>query len=252
MTTDNQANQNSIAEWNKHLSSLTLRERITFAFNHFDEHIGIAFSGAEDVILIDVACKITKKPHIFTLETGRLHPQTLKFIEKVREHYDINIKLLYPEKKDLEKFVEKKGLYSFYHDGHSECCSVRKVQPLSEHLQKLSAWINGQRKDQSPSTRDTLSYVEIDTRFKGQDTDLIKFNPLADWSSKQVWEYIRSFDVPYNKLHEQGFVSIGCEPCTRPINPSQHEREGRWWWEEETLKECGLHTNDATAEKTNQ
>ena len=128
-----------------------------------------------------------------------------------------------------------------YRDGHEECCGIRKTESLRRALGTLNAWITGQRRDQSPSTRSGLPVVQVDLTFATPERRLIKFNPLANWTSEQVWAYIRRKGVPYNSLHERGFVSIGCEPCTRPVLPGQHEREGRWWWEEETKKECGLH-----------
>ena len=140
--------------------------------------------------------------------------------------------------------MREKGLFSFYRDGHKECCGIRKVEPLVRALRPLKAWVTGQRRDQSPGTRAEVPVVQLDSTFGSPERPLVKFNPLANWSSKQVWAYIREHEVPYNALHERGFFSIGCEPCTRPINPGQHEREGRWWWEEETLKECGLHAGN--------
>jgi len=136
--------------------------------------------------------------------------------------------------------VRRKGLFSFYEDGHQECCGRRKVEPLKRKLATLDAWITGQRRDQSP-TRLEIPIAQADTSYGAGDHPLTKFNPLANWRSEQVWAYIRANDVPYNELHDRGFVSIGCEPCTRAILPHQHEREGRWWWEEDTVKECGLH-----------
>ena len=144
----------------------------------------------------------------------------------------------------MENLVKEKGLYSFYKDGHKECCGVRKVEPLRRALQSLDAWITGQRRDQSPSTRAQVAIVETDPVFSSPEHELIKFNPLANWTSRQVWSYIRENNVPFNPLHERGFISIGCEPCTRAILPGQHEREGRWWWEEQTHKECGLHAGN--------
>ena len=132
----------------------------------------------------------------------------------------------------------------FYKDGHKECCGVRKVVPLRRKLSTLDAWITGQRKDQSPGTRVSVPVVENDGAFSTEKNKLVKFNPLSNWSSTQVWEYIRSNDVPFNSLHDKGFISIGCEPCTRPVLPNQHEREGRWWWEDATQKECGLHSGN--------
>lgn len=213
---------------------------IKLALESFD-NIAISFSGAEDVVLIDMATKINPNVHVFSLDTGRLHAETYRFIEQVREHYKLNIEVLSPDADSVQNLVKEKGLYSFYKEGHKECCGIRKVIPLRRKLLTLDAWITGQRKDQSPDTRNTIPMIERDSAFSTQDKALIKFNPLSNWSSADVWEYIRSNDVPFNALHEQGYKSIGCEPCTRAVLPNQHEREGRWWWEEATQKECGLH-----------
>lgn len=205
------------------------------------ERIAISFSGAEDVVLIDLALKVSDKVQVFCLDTGRLHPETLAYIDQVRKHYGLSFEVLYPEHQAVEALVQSKGLFSFYEDGHKECCGVRKIAPLKRKLGQLDAWITGQRRDQSPSTRAAVNIIEQDPVFNGRGSQLVKYNPLANWSSQQVWEYIRMFDVPYNPLHSQGYTSIGCQPCTRPVLPNQHEREGRWWWEEGTQKECGLH-----------
>jgi phosphoadenosine phosphosulfate reductase len=135
-------------------------------------------------------------------------------------------------------------LFSFYEDGHSECCGIRKVEPLRRKLATVDAWITGQRKDQSVDTRQDIPEVQQDSAFSTPSHTLIKFNPLLNWSSAQVWDYIEAYQVPFNPLHQQGFVSIGCEPCTRAILPNQHERVGRWWWEDSTKKECGLHSGN--------
>lgn len=219
------------------------KDLIRYALEQHDR-IAVSFSGAEDVVLIDMAVKIRPDVDIFTLDTGRLHPETYEFIEKVRQHYGIRIDIRTPEQQALQDFVNEKGLFSFYEDGHQECCGVRKIAPLKAKLATLDAWITGQRRDQSPGTRADVPLVEQDTAFSGVSGPLTKFNPLALWSSAQVWEYIRVFDVPYNSLHERGFVSIGCQPCTRPVLPNQHEREGRWWWEGAGHKECGLHAGN--------
>ncbi len=219
------------------------QEILGLALENFD-NIAISFSGAEDVVLIDIATKIRPDVKVFSLDTGRLHAETYRFIEQVRNHYKISIDVLSPDKDALEKFVREKGLYSFYQDGHKECCGIRKVVPLRNKLATLDAWITGQRKDQSPGTRADVPVVEKDMAFSTADHVLIKFNPLSYWSSAQVWQYIRENDVPFNELHNRGFISIGCEPCTRPVLPNQHEREGRWWWEEATMKECGLHAGN--------
>ena len=220
-------------------------EVLQFACRNFD-NIAISFSGAEDVALIDMASRINPDIQVFSLDTGRLHSETYRFLEQVREHYNIRLEVLSPDSAQLEKFTREKGLYSFYKDGHKECCSVRKIAPLRRKLLTVDAWITGQRKDQSP-TRANVPVMEADTAFSTAEHPLYKFNPLSNWTSKQVWDYIRANDVPFNALHGRGYVSIGCEPCTRPVTPNQHEREGRWWWEEETLKECGLHAGNLGA-----
>ena len=215
---------------------------LRFACEHFD-NIAISFSGAEDVVLIDIAKRVNPDIKVFSLDTGRLHSETYRFLERVREHYDMELEVLSPDAARLETFVRAKGLYSFYKDGHKECCGIRKIEPLRRKLQTLEAWVTGQRKDQSP-TRANVSVMEADKAFSTPERTLYKFNPLANWTSKQVWGYIRANNVPHNDLHSRGYVSIGCEPCTRQVLPNQHEREGRWWWEEATLKECGLHAGN--------
>lgn len=200
----------------------------------------LAFSGAEDVVLIHMAVKQNLDPTIISLDTGRLHPETYRFIEEVRNLYQVKIESLFPDPKKLEIMIKNKGLFSFYKDGHEECCSLRKVQPLQKKLTTVDAWITGQRRDQSP-TRAAVPIIEIDEKFSSSEHQVIKVNPLSAWTSEEVWSYIRLLELPYNELHDRGMVSIGCEPCTRSIGPGQHEREGRWWWEEATIKECGLH-----------
>jgi phosphoadenosine phosphosulfate reductase len=230
----------AIQALNAQLKTQSPRQILKFAFDQFD-HIAISFSGAEDVALIELAHRLTNNLQVFSLDTGRLHPETYQFIDTVRQHFKIDIELMSPNAEKLEQFVKQKGLFSFYEDGHKECCSVRKVEPLKRKLKQLNAWVSGQRKDQSPSTRSSVNVIEIDHNNSNDTRKLIKFNPLANWSSKEVWDYLRISETPVNKLHNRGYISIGCEPCTRSVLPNQHEREGRWWWEEETQKECGLH-----------
>lgn len=232
--------QEKLMELNEQLQNESPKNILRQALSDFD-NIAISFSGAEDVILIDMATKIKKDVKVFTLDTGRLHEETYRFIDKVREHYNLDLEVLFPESAAVENLVKEKGLFSFYQDGHQECCGIRKVAPLKRKLASLDAWITGQRRDQSPGTRTHVPVVQIDEGNSTAERQLVKFNPLANWTSQQVWDYIRMFDVPYNELHERGFVSIGCAPCTRAVLPGQHEREGRWWWEEAALKECGLH-----------
>lgn len=222
------------------LSNKSPQKILERALSLFD-NIAISFSGAEDVVLIDMAHKINKDIKVFSLDTGRLHAETYQFIEQVRKHYGIEIEIMYPDAAQVEALVKEKGLFSFYEDGHKECCGIRKVAPLRRKLSTLDAWITGQRQDQNPATRGSVPVVQVDTAFSSGDRSLIKFNPLSSWTSADVWMYIRTYEVPYNPLHERGFISIGCEPCTRAVLPNQHEREGRWWWEDAGKKECGLH-----------
>jgi phosphoadenosine phosphosulfate reductase len=214
---------------------------LTWGLQRYGASLGIAFSGAEDVVLIHMAKEAQLPFTVFCLDTGRLHPETYRFIDAVRKRYEIEMALISPDGPALEAFVKKKGLFSFYEDGHGECCGVRKVEPLRRVLLTLRAWATGQRRDQSPATRSSVAVVERDRTFSGSGGSLLKLNPLAGWTSAQTWQYIRDNGVPFNTLHERGFVSIGCEPCTRAVLPGEHERAGRWWWEEATKRECGLH-----------
>jgi len=199
----------------------------------------LAFSGAEDVVLIDMASRTGLPFSVFCLDTGRLHPETYRFIERVRTHYGIEIELLSPNQVELEAFVRNKGLFSFYQEGHAECCGIRKVASLRRYLANAAGWMTGQRRDQSP-TRANVPEVDWDDSHVA--SGLLKANPLAQSSLSDVWAYITAHDVPCNELHERGYISIGCEPCTRPTKPGEHERSGRFWWEDSTRRECGLHS----------
>jgi thioredoxin-dependent adenylylsulfate APS reductase len=223
------------------LSGRRPEEIVGRALELFGSELAIAFSGAEDVVLIDMAVKSGKPFSVFTLDTGRLAPETHEFIERVRKHYGVAISAAFPQAPAVEALVVKKGLFSFYEDGHGECCGIRKVEPLRRTLAGYRAWMTGQRRDQSP-TRTNVSVVESDAGMAGPSGSLLKWNPLAFATLSEVWTYIRDNDVPYNALHDRGFVSIGCAPCTRAIRPGEHERAGRWWWEEATKRECGLHS----------
>ncbi|CAL9080398.1 unnamed protein product [Musa textilis] len=230
-------------ELNKALENASPLEIMDRALDMFGNEIAIAFSGAEDVVLIEYA-KLTGRPfRVFSLDTGRLNPETYRFFDAVEKHYDIHIEYMFPDAGEVQALVRSKGLFSFYEDGHQECCRVRKVRPLRRMLKGLRAWVTGQRKDQSPGTRANIPLVQVDPVFEGVDGlgSLIKWNPVADVEGKDIWNFLRTMNVPVNSLHSQGYVSIGCEPCTRPVLPGQHEREGRWWWEDATAKECGLH-----------
>ncbi|KAH7286926.1 hypothetical protein KP509_32G028100 [Ceratopteris richardii] len=221
----------------------------------FQSDIAIAFSGAEDVALIEYA-KLTGRPfRVFSLDTGRLNPETYRFFDEVEKHYGIRIEYMFPDASEVEALVRSKGMFSFYEDGHQECCRIRKVRPLRRALKGLKAWITGQRRDQSPGTRSNIPIVQIDPSFEGMDGgpgSLIKWNPVANVTGTDIWSFLRTMNVPVNVLHSQGYISIGCEPCTRAVLPGMHEREGRWWWEDAKAKECGLHKgNIETAETSN-
>jgi len=224
-----------------HLQGASPQEALHWVLSRLGARCAIAFSGAEDVVLIDMAVKLGLPFSVFCLDTGRLPPQTYRFMDMVRQFYGVELRVVSPEAHALEVFVRKNGLFSFYEQGHNECCGVRKIAPLRRILREYDGWISGQRRDQSP-TRADVPTVDWDTAHFSQ--GMPKVNPLASWSLEQVWAYIREHGVPYNELHDQGFVSIGCEPCTRALRPGEHERAARWWWEDATKRECGLHASN--------
>ena len=195
---------------------------------------------AEDMVLTDLILRAKLPIRIFTLETGRLHQETLGMLDRVREVYGYDIEPFRPDPAAVDAYVQQNGLNAFYDsvEMRKECCRIRKVDPLNRALAGQRAWITGQRRSQS-ATRTEL-HVQEDDAAHG----MAKFNPLADWSEEDVWHYIRSNNVPYNPLHDRGYPSIGCEPCTRAIQPSEDVRAGRWWWENPESKECGLHVVD--------
>lgn len=233
--------QVQVSEQAVQLAGATPTQILNFALEALGDRCAIAFSGAEDVVLIDMAAKSGKKFSVFCLDTGRLHPETYRFLDSVRQFYGIELRVMSPEFIAVESLVRKKGLFSFYEDGHHECCGVRKLEPLRRLLADYDGWITGQRRDQSP-TRAEVPELDWDTVHRKE--GMLKANPLAGWSQEDVWAYIRENDVPYNELHDQGFVSIGCEPCTRARRPGEHERAARWWWEDATKRECGLHVRE--------
>lgn len=235
--------QTLVSQLQTELDDASPGEVVSRALREFGGDLAIAFSGAEDVLLLEYAQATGLPYRVFSLDTGRLHGETYRFFDRVEKHYGIHIEYLFPEAAPVEALVRKKGLFSFLEDGHGECCGLRKVAPLNRQLATLRAWITGQRRDQG-STRRALPRVELDLAHLGKEgVPLIKFNPLATQDRDSVWNAIRAFELPYNELHARGYVSIGCEPCTRPVLPGQPEREGRWWWEQEDHKECGLHRN---------
>lgn len=195
---------------------------------------------AEDMVLTDMILKSGLPIGIFSLETGRLHPETLQMLDRVKETYGYEIAVYRPDPLAVDAYVSEHGLNGFYDsvEKRRACCAVRKVEPLGRALAGQKAWVTGQRRAQS-TTRSDLPVEEQDSVH-----NMVKFNPLADWSEDDVWTYLRAHNVPYNALHDQGFPSIGCAPCTRAIQPGEDIRAGRWWWENPDSKECGLHFVD--------
>lgn len=212
---------------------------VRWAADYFGaDKIGLASSfGAEDQVLTDMLVKTGQEVSIFTLDTGRLPQETYDVLEATRKHYRIKIEVLFPETQAVENLEREYGPNLFYDsiENRKKCCGIRKVEPLKRKLSSLKAWICGLRRGQAV-TRKEIGAIEWDEAFS-----LFKINPLIDWTEKQVWEYIRTNQVPYNKLHDKGYPSIGCLPCTRAIKPGEDIRAGRWWWETPEQKECGLH-----------
>ena len=202
---------------------------------------------AEDMVLTDLILRAKLPIAIFTLETGRLHAETLGMLDRIREIYRYEVTPFKPEAAAVAQYVTQHGLNAFYDsvEMRKECCRIRKVEPLNRALAGNKAWVTGQRRAQS-TTRNELNVQEDDAAHA-----MTKFNPLADWSEEDVWHYIRSHGVPYNPLHDKGFPSIGCEPCTRAIQPGEDVRAGRWWWENPESKECGLHVVDGKLVRMN-
>ena len=195
--------------------------------------------GAEDMVLTDLIAKNQLDIEIFSLDTGRLPQATYDLMQEVKNHYDVPLKVYFPDSKSVEKYVAQHGTNGFYDSVESRkaCCFARKVEPLRRALRTKNAWVTGLRRDQAV-TRGSLERSSFDADF-----GLQKFNPLLEWSNKDVWAYIRQNNVPYNKLHDQFYPSLGCAPCTRSISPGEDIRAGRWWWENPEDKECGLHAS---------
>lgn len=222
--------------------SQTAEEILAWAVSTFHPRIALAASfGAEDMVVIDMLLRANPKARVFSLDTGRLPNETYALMEAIRERYGIAIEVYFPRAEAVEAMVRERGANLFYRsvENRKLCCGVRKVEPLERALSGLDAWITGLRREQAV-TRAQVRKVETDIEHGG----IIKVNPLADWTWDHVWEYIRVHRLPYNALHDQGYPSIGCAPCTRAVKPGEDPRAGRWWWEPDvTAKECGLHSH---------
>ena len=193
---------------------------------------------ADGMVILDMAMQAGIDLRVFTIDTGRLHPETYQLIDRVRERYGIQVEVYSPDQNELNEFTLVNGVNPFYSSVSARiaCCEIRKAHPLNKVLSGLDAWITGVRKDQS-QTRANINKLEIDNNHGG----IVKVNPSADWDEDQVWDYIKKNDVPYSALYDQGYPSIGCAPCTRPLESGEDSRAGRWWWEYDTPKECTIH-----------
>lgn len=233
--------QQQIAEWNEKYAKAPLEESLAFFNSVFGNKICLSSSmGAEDQVLIHMLTSVNPDFRIFTLDTGRMFPETYDLIDKTNKKYNINIEIFFPDYTRVQQMVREKGINLFYNsvENRKMCCSIRKLEPLARALNGMEAWITGIRKDQTIDRFDT-SLVEWDDK-----NNLIKINPLYRWTEKMVWDYIRTWSIPYNELFDKGFRSIGCQPCTRATGQDEDPRAGRWWWEDEGHKECGLHAKN--------
>ena len=224
-------------------------EFLEFVWNHFGDKIALASSlSAEDQVITHMLCGIATSPRVFTLDTGRLPQKTYDVIEATYKKYGLRIKILFPDTHAVEHMINKDGPNLFYDsvEARKQCCFVRKVEPLRRELSTLDAWVTGLRRDQA-TTRKDVERIEWD-----ESNGLVKINPLVDWTNDDVWKFIRDNNVPYNLLHDDGYPSIGCEPCTRAVSEGEDIRAGRWWWEMPEQRECGLHVVDGKLTRKNE
>ena len=213
---------------------------LTWALENFHPRLALSasFGAPEGMVLLDMMHRLDATSRVFVLDTGRLAQATHDLIERVRDRYGKQVEVLFPRAEDVQEMVRGQGVNLFYEslEKRKLCCQVRKVEPMRRYLAKLDAYVTGLRRDQNVTRTDTPKVLS-DQSYRG----IIKLNPLADWTADEVWQYVRKYDVPVNRLHERGYPSVGCEPCTRAIAPGEDERAGRWWWENPDTKECGLH-----------
>jgi phosphoadenosine phosphosulfate reductase len=227
-----------IQQLNEQFSHLTAQEILEYFLNAYKGKIALSSSfGAEDQVLTHMILTIDKTAKIFTLDTGRLPYETYSVMDNTNLKYGIKVDVYFPEAKEVEELYKTQGINGFYEsiENRKRCCFVRKIQPLQRALKGLEVWITGLRASQSV-TREQMQLVEYD-----EANGVIKLNPLLAWSEQNVWDFIKENKVPYNKLHDQGYPSIGCAPCTRAVKEGEDIRSGRWWWENPEHKECGLH-----------
>lgn len=214
-------------------------EVMKWALDNLHPRLALASSfQSQGVVLIDMMMKLNKDARVFTLDTGRLNQETYDVMDRIRSRYGNNIEVLFPDTAEVEKMVTENGANLFYKSKNNRflCCEIRKVHPLEKYLVGVDGWITSIRRGQTEN-RSGAQKFELDELHGG----ILKINPMVEWTSKMVWDYINDHQVPYNKLHDMGYPSIGCAPCTRPIQPGEDSRAGRWWWESDSDKECGLH-----------
>ena len=227
-----------IRDLNERFRDASAQEVVGYFLKAYQGRIALSSSlSIEDQTLTDIIVTQDKNTRIFTLDTGRLFPETYQLIEKTNMTYGIKIEVFFPDYHEVQRMVREEGINLFYDSVESRhrCCQIRKLEPLKRAFQGLDVWICGLRREQS-ITRQDMQVVEWDEMHQ-----LIKVNPLISWTEQQVWDYIKKHSVPYNKLHDRGYPSIGCEPCTRAVQPGEDVRSGRWWWESPDHRECGLH-----------
>ncbi len=235
-------------ELNASLKGKSIPDQLAFIADKFENEIIFSTSfGQEDQVITDFIFRNQHAIKVFTLDTGRMFEETYKVLQKTREKYEQTIRCYFPQQSSVEQLVTKKGAYSFYSsiENRKECCHIRKVEPLQRALAGNKCWITGLRAAQSTARHD-LPLFEYDPAF-----DIIKFNPLLEWQLSDVTDYLYKNNIPYNSLHDKGFVSIGCAPCTRAIKKGEDLRAGRWWWEDNSKKECGLHETSEMENNTN-
>jgi len=228
----------TIADWNDQLSGASAQQIVAFFLEKFKGKIALSTSlGLEDQVLTQMLAESDPSTRIFTLDTGRLFPEAYDLMDRTSKKYKINLEVFFPNAHEIEEMVAQKGINLFYDsiENRKLCCRLRKLMPLARAMQGLDAWITGLRREQSV-TREHMQAVEWDAG-----NNMLKINPLIDWTEEQTWDYINEHKIPVNPLHKKGFASIGCQPCTRAIEPGEEVRAGRWWWENPETKECGLH-----------
>lgn len=236
--------QEPLAEWNQRYASLPALDIVQLASDWFHPSLALASSfGPEDLVLMHLALGLQNKPEIFVLDTGRLPPETYDLIERWRLRYDLSFRFYYPDPADLEPYIAQHGPNAFYESAElrKQCCQIRKVRPLQRALAGKKAWLTGLRREQS-NARAAVDLFALD------EAERIKISPLVGWTRADVWDYIKAHNLPYNPLHDKGYASIGCAPCSRAIEPHEDERAGRWWWEDQSQKECGLHSKEKREE----